>query len=63
VGLLVDETMDIFSVEQFSIDVTYIYKDKIRDDFLQLDPLTNVRDQGLPETLIECIKKYSLKIK
>jgi hypothetical protein len=35
VGLLADETMDIFSVKQCTIGSKYIYGDKIREGFLE----------------------------
>jgi hypothetical protein len=34
--------MDISSVEQFCIGIIYVYKRKIKEDFLQFEPLMNV---------------------
>jgi hypothetical protein len=38
-ALLVNGTMGIFSVQQISTGIRYIYKDKIREDFPKFEPL------------------------
>jgi hypothetical protein len=58
-----DEILDISSVEEFNIGVRYGYRDKIRKDFLQFEPLRNVTGQGLEDTLLECFERYILEMK
>jgi len=38
-------------MQHFNTGVTYVYEDKIQDQFLQFEPLTNIMGLGLLETL------------
>jgi hypothetical protein len=62
VGLLADEIADTISVEQFSTGVRNTCEDKIREDFLKFEPLTDVMGCDLVETLLECLQRYGLKM-
>lgn len=51
-------------VQYFNIVVTYMNEDKIQDQFLQFEPLTNTMGLGLMETLkktleVQCKVKHN----
>jgi hypothetical protein len=52
-----------FSVEQFNIVGIYNFEVKIREDFLQLEPLTYAMGTGLAESLKEFFERCGSKIK
>lgn len=62
--ILADETTDVAGIEQFSMCVRYFDKDtnKIREDFLQFVPVTDMSGKGLAQVLLECLGNLGINL-
>lgn len=62
--ILADETTDIAGIEQFSMCVRYFDKDtnRIREDFLQFVPVTDMSGKGLAQVLLESLGNLGINL-
>ncbi|KAF0713891.1 zinc finger MYM-type protein 1-like, partial [Aphis craccivora] len=62
--ILADETTDVGGIEQFSMCVRYFDKDtnKIREDFLQFVPVTDMSGKSLAQVLLECLGNLGINL-
>lgn len=59
--VLCDETTDISTKEQMRIGVRYIYKNRIREDSLQFEPVTDPAGRNLSQVILSSLQKYGIK--
>lgn len=62
--ILADETTDIAGIEQFSMCIRYFDKDvnRIKEDFLQFVPVTDMSGKGLAQVLIESLGSIGVNL-
>lgn len=61
---MADEATDVAGIEQFSLCVRYFDKDtiKIREDFLQFVPVTDMSRKGLAQASLECLGNLGVNL-
>lgn len=61
---MTDETTDVERIEQFSMCVRHFDKDtnRIREDFLQFVPVTDMSGKFLAQVLLECLVNLGISL-